>query len=380
MVFARPARNPFARRGCAAALADFLVSSMATSSDLRRAVVVADVLAGLVAARGAFALIFFQHIRTGFLGHDGGRSRRAAGANGQQEVAPGEALGALGHDYLLDLIVLATASATILEHFKCRQFKLEERFCKASDRLVEIRYLRIHYCIAQWPHGGPDPPTEKPLLVGKFRLLLRNEVPHRLAQRGNVVLRLGRPAAAPEAQRGQVGTQLGKRHFIRVTDGIGAGVQCNGRLAGADERRFVLFAYCVRVGAGRRAGEIAPRQRDTALLRVDLVRPGDRLQKRRVRGRIEQPREQTVEIGPGPLLRVHFLKSKIVASARFSIMSTTRQSPHICRRRSAPSPANIEWPPSLPSMLSTIRRVPNGLPQRTQWNGSASFSVTGSVA
>src|SRR5256885_6077477 len=101
---------------------------------------------------------------------------------------------------------------------------------------------------------------------------------------------------------------------------------------------------------------------------------------RRVRGRIEQPRQQPVEVGPGRLLRVHFLKSKLGASERFSIMSTTRQSPHICRRRRAPSPANIEWPPSLPSMLSTIRRVPNGLPQRTQWNGSASFSVTACFA
>src|SRR5437016_14504606 len=109
MVFARPACNPFARRGWAAAVADFLVSSMASSSDLRGAVVVADVLAGLVAARSAFALIFLHHIRTGFLGHDGGRGRRAAGAYAQQEVAPGQAPGALGHDYLLDLVVLTTA-------------------------------------------------------------------------------------------------------------------------------------------------------------------------------------------------------------------------------------------------------------------------------
>src|SRR5207302_11144668 len=170
MVFARPARNPLARRGSAAALADFLVSSMASSSDLRGAVVVADVLAGLVAARSTFALIFSHHIRTGFLGHDGGSGRRAAGAYAQQEVAPGQAPGALGHDYLLDLIVLTTTSATILEHFKCRQFKLEERFREVGDRLVETGYLRVHYCIAQRPHRRLDPPTEKPLLAGKPRL------------------------------------------------------------------------------------------------------------------------------------------------------------------------------------------------------------------
>src|SRR6266513_208054 len=385
MVFARPACNPFARRGWAAAVADFLVSSMASSSDLRGAVVVADVLARLVAARGAFALIFFHHIRTGFLGHDGGGGRRAAGAYAQQEVAPGQASGALGHDYLLDLIVLTTVSVTILEHFKCRQFKLEKRFCEAGDRLVEIRYLRVHYCIAQRSRRRLDPPTEKPLLAGKFCLLLRNEVPHRLAQRRNVVFGFARPAAAREAQRGQVGAQLGERCFIRVTDGISAGIQCDRRFAGADEGRFVLFAYCVRVGAGRRAGEIAPRERDAALLRIDLVRPGDRLQERRVRRRVEQPRQQAIEIRPCYLLRQHkparlkgglspligkpahwlshFLTSKIVVSLRLLIMSTTRQSPHICRRLRAPSPATIECAPSLPSMLSTICRVPNGLPQ-----------------
>src|SRR5207245_11132766 len=91
-----------ARRGSAAAPADFLVSSMAASSDLRGAVVVADVLAGLVAARGTFVL--FQHPRTGFLGHHGGRGRRAAGTHGPPEIAPGEAPGAVGHDCLLDLI------------------------------------------------------------------------------------------------------------------------------------------------------------------------------------------------------------------------------------------------------------------------------------
>ena len=58
--------------------------------------------------------------------------------------------------------------------------------------------------------------------------------------------------------------------------------------------------------------------------------------------------------------------SEMLISALFSIMSTTRQSAHIWRRFSAPPPANIEWPVSLPSMLSTILRVPKGLPQRTQ--------------
>src|SRR2546422_8837812 len=200
MVFARPACNPLARRGSAAAPADFLVSSMAASSDLRGAVVVAYVLAGLVAARRTFVL--FQHPRTGFLGHHGGRGRRAAGAHGQQEIAPGEAPGALGHDCLLDLIILAAGYAPILEHFKCGKLKLEEAFCKAGDRLVEMGYLRLRYCIAQWPRCRLDPATEKPLLVRKVRLLLRNKLPPRLAQRRDVVPRLApAPAAAPPHAR-----------------------------------------------------------------------------------------------------------------------------------------------------------------------------------
>src|SRR5207237_10775944 len=62
------------------------------------------------------------------------------------------------------------------------------------------------------------------------------------------------------------------------------------------------------------------------------------------------------------------------------IMSTTRQSPHICSLRSAPSPANIEWPASLPSMDSTICLVPKALPQETQWKGSVRFTMRASRA
>src|SRR5437879_7678674 len=141
MVFARPARNPLARRGSAAALADFLVSSMANSSDLLGAVVVADVLAGLVAARGTFALIFFHCIRTGFLGHDGGRGSRAAGAHGQQEIAPGEAPGALGHDCLLDLIVLAAKYAHDSRAFQMPPVQARRSFSR-SGRPTRRSWLR----------------------------------------------------------------------------------------------------------------------------------------------------------------------------------------------------------------------------------------------
>src|SRR5437667_12280269 len=125
MVFARPACNPLARRGSAAALADFLVSSMATSSDLRGAVVVAYVLAGLVAARRTL-FIFPLGIRTRILCHEGRRRGGAAGAHGQQEIAPGEAPGALGHDCLLEIIVLAAKYRPVLEHFKVDKLKIAE--------------------------------------------------------------------------------------------------------------------------------------------------------------------------------------------------------------------------------------------------------------
>src|SRR5439155_1013042 len=86
----------------------------------------------------------------------------ATGAHGQQEIAPGEAPGALGHDCLLDLIVLAAKYAPILEHFKCRKLKLEEAFCEAGDRLVEMGYLRLRYCIAQWPRCRPPAHGSRP--------------------------------------------------------------------------------------------------------------------------------------------------------------------------------------------------------------------------
>src|SRR5438093_11388254 len=172
MVFASPACNPLARRGSAAVLADFLVSSMATSSDLRGAVVVADVLAGLVAARRTL-FIFPLGIGTRILCHEGRRRGGAAGAHGQQEIAPGETPGALGHDCLLDLIVLAAGYAPFLEHFKCGKLKIEEAFCEAGDRLVEMGYFRLRYCIAQWPRCRLEPATEKPLLARTVRLCPR---------------------------------------------------------------------------------------------------------------------------------------------------------------------------------------------------------------
>src|SRR6185369_9969910 len=100
---------------------------------------------------------------------------------------------------------------------------------------------------------------------------------------------------------------------------------------------------------------------------------------------LEEAAQQSVEIGTSQLFRgdravhrdrgghgVHAdLPSFITETSSFAdIMSTTRQSAHICRRRRAPSPANIEWPVSLPIIDCTICFVPKALPQETQWNGS----------
>src|SRR3979490_1280674 len=131
MIFARPACSPFARRGWTTALADFLVSGMATSSDLRGAVVVADVLAGLVAARRAL-FVFPRRIGTRILCHEGRRRGGAAGAHGQQEVAPGEAPDALGHDCLLDLIVLAAKYAPDSRAFQMRQAQARRSFLRSG--------------------------------------------------------------------------------------------------------------------------------------------------------------------------------------------------------------------------------------------------------
>src|SRR2546425_328436 len=130
---------------------------MATSSDLRGAVVVADVLAGLIAALSALAFVFFRHIRTRFLGHDGGRGSRAAGAHGQQEIAPGEAPGALGHDCLLDLIVLPAKYASDSRAFQMPPVQARRSFSR-SGRPTRRSWLSpnplLHCTMGPWQAGS----------------------------------------------------------------------------------------------------------------------------------------------------------------------------------------------------------------------------------
>src|SRR5690606_2532932 len=105
IVFASTPDNPRARRDCGAAAAPaFLVSSMACLLDLCGPVVVVDVLADLVAARGALAATGRWLLRgTGALRRDGCGGRGASGADGQKEISPGETPGALLHRCLLVL-------------------------------------------------------------------------------------------------------------------------------------------------------------------------------------------------------------------------------------------------------------------------------------
>src|SRR6266571_7412504 len=220
-------------------------------------------------------------------------------------------------------------------------------------------------------------------------------MPHHFEEPRHVVLRLARAIGPGKAHRGQI---VFEPHQDLLPSGLGKverGVRSYFGFACADENSVVFEARRLGVHCPGRASERAPGARQSCLLAGcdDFVGARDGLEQRRIRSGVVKPCKQRVVAGArlvfldAPRLEVerrdlsaHFLTSKIVASFLFSIMSTTRQSAHICNRLSAPSPANMEWPESLPSMLSTIWRVPKGLPQRTQLNGAASFSTTSCFA
>src|SRR5205823_3682430 len=121
IVLASTPDNPRARRGCGAALLVALrVNSMAVSSDLGRAVVVAHVLARLIAAR--CTLVVRCRSRLGgwrLTRHDRGGGGDSASPGSQKEVTTGQSLRALAHDCRLLLVILcAFKFEPILEHFK----------------------------------------------------------------------------------------------------------------------------------------------------------------------------------------------------------------------------------------------------------------------
>src|SRR6266480_2218609 len=201
---------------------------------------------------------------------------------------------------------------------------------------------------------------------------------HDLEEPGKVVLGLPRGARSAQTEGGEVLLQPHEDFLPAGRSQVKAGVRSHLGLARSDEELVILHA--------RRFGFRCPCRRRQGV-------PGASQLAARVGPRVEEPPEHRVVSGARLVLldqgrvksersdgRAHFLTSCIEISSLFSIMSTTRQSPHICSRLSEPSPANIEWPVSLPSMLATICRVPKGLPQRTQLNGSASLRTTSCFA
>ena len=144
----------------------------------------------------------------------------------------------------------------ILEHFEGALLYVEEGFRESRDLSVERSRRLGFYCIAQWTDRRGDPAVEEDALNGEVALLHRDEVAHRVAECGDVVLGLRCLFPARETEGGKLAAQLGKRRFARVTDGISAGIECNGRLAGADKHCVVLVAY--RLGVGLRRGPAEP--------------------------------------------------------------------------------------------------------------------------
>src|SRR6266853_5960235 len=214
---------------------------------------------------------------------------------------------------------------------------------------------------------------------------------HHLEERGEVVLRLPGGARLAQTEGGEVLLEPDEDFLPAGRGQIKAGVRSYLGLARSDEELVILRARClgIRCSCHRRQGVPGVGQLATG----DRGGARDGVEQAGVGPRVEEPPEQRVVSGARLVLldqgreksersdgRAHFLTSCIEISSLFSIMSTTRQSPHICSRFSEPSPANIEWPVSLPSMLLTICRVPKGLPQRTQLNGSASLRTTSCFA
>src|SRR5216117_305531 len=216
---------------------------------------------------------------------------------------------------------------------------------------------------------------------------------HDLEEPGKMVFRLPGGTRLAQTEGGEVLLEPHEDFLPAGRSQIKAGVRSHLGLSRSDEELVILQARCLGLRCPCRRRQGVPGTGQLAACGGDLGGPCNGPEQARVGSRVEEPPEQRVVSGPRLVLldqgrvksersdgRAHFLTSCIEISSLFSIMSTTRQSPHICSRLSEPSPANIEWPVSLPSMLATICRVPKGLPQRTQLNGSASLRTTSCFA
>src|SRR5712691_12440535 len=216
---------------------------------------------------------------------------------------------------------------------------------------------------------------------------------HDLEEPGKVVLRLPGGTRLAQTEGGEVLLEPDEDFLPAGRSQIKAGVRSHLGLARSDEELVILQPRCLGLRCTCRRRQGVPGAGQLAAGGGDLSGACNGLEQARVGPRVEKPSEQRVVSGARLILldqgrvepergdgRAHFLTCCIEISSLFSIMSTTRQSPHICSLFSEPSPANIEWLVSLPSMLATICRMPKGLPQRTQLYGSASFSMTSCFA
>ncbi len=68
-----------------------------------------------------------------------------------------------------------------------------------------------------------------------------DEGAHHFAEHADVVLGLGRVDAFCETERGEIAAQGGERRFAGISDRIGARIQGDRRLAGANEDCIVFF-------------------------------------------------------------------------------------------------------------------------------------------
>ena len=219
---------------------------------------------------------------------------------------------------------------------------------------------------------------------------------HDLAQRRKMVLVFGVCPARASPRSASSSRSRTRIFSCPVCGEIVRGVGRNLGLAGADEHaRRIPAAPLPRPWRARPppAGS-RPRPPATAA-RPRRARPraGDRGQQPGVRTGVEQARDQRVEIGarlglPG-LRRLEVQRRQPSRSCFdaeddrlvlvFHHVDHAAVGAHL-QPLQRPPPANMECVPSLPSMLSIICLVPNGLPQRTQLNGSASWSTSSALA
>src|SRR5258706_2521008 len=291
----------------------------------------------------------------------------------------------------------ASCCMTALEHLQGFGFNHKKGRREPRDVPVEVGLFAGVYCGAESADRTLCIATEKValLLQRSIRRPHGNQVPHNFEESSDVVFGLTHLRRPGESQRREF---LPEPHEDFLPSGLGQvkrGVGSHLCLPRPDKQLVVLELRRLRVHCARGGGQPVPGLAHGGRRRVAraLLCGADGGEQSRVGPRIEKARKQGIVAGARLILRhlrrlemqradcrAHFFTSEIEISCLFSIMSTTRQSAHICSLLSAPSPENIECPVSLPSMLSTILRVPKGFPQRTQLNGSAWLSTTSCLA